>query len=89
MIAKLFLLLGLSGICSLAEPIEPASRTWPISPLYYENNIQDLGRCGWRDAQTLTQPDVVRREDDYARKITQDVRIKRTEQTVIMKARVR
>jgi hypothetical protein len=49
------------------------SDTWPISPLYYENNIQGEGRCGWRDAQTLKHADLVRREDDYVRKITQEV----------------
>ena len=49
------------------------SDTWPISPLYYENNIQGVGKCDWRDAQTLKHADLVRREDDYVRKITQEV----------------
>ena len=49
------------------------SDTWPISPLYFENNVQGEGRCDWRDAQTLKHADVVRREDDYVRKITQEV----------------
>jgi hypothetical protein len=49
------------------------SDTWPISPLYYENNIQGEGRCPYQDAQTLKRPDVVRRESDYVRKITQEV----------------
>ena len=47
--------------------------TWPMSPLYYENNIQGEGRCDYEDAQTLKHADVVRREDDYVRKITQEV----------------
>ena len=47
--------------------------TWPMSPLYYENNIQGEGHCDYEDAQTLTHPDLVRREDDYVRKITQEV----------------
>ena len=49
------------------------SDTWPISPLYYENNIQGVGKCEWRDAQTLKHADLVRREADYVRKITQEV----------------
>jgi hypothetical protein len=47
--------------------------TWPMSPLYYENNIQGEGRCDYEDAQTLKHADLVRREDDYVRKITQEV----------------
>jgi len=47
--------------------------TWPMSPLYYENNIQGEGRCDYEDAQTLKHADVVRREDDYVRKITQEI----------------
>ncbi|MBZ5594261.1 MAG: hypothetical protein LAP39_18625 [Acidobacteriia bacterium] len=49
------------------------SDTWPISPLYYENNVQGVGKCDWRDAQTLKHADLVRREADYVRKITQEV----------------
>lgn len=49
------------------------SDTWPISPLYFENNIQGVGKCGWRDAQTLKHADLLRREEDYVRKITQEV----------------
>src|SRR5579872_775340 len=49
------------------------SDTWPISPLYYENNVQGAGRCEWRDAQTLRNAELVRREDDYTRKITEEV----------------
>ena len=47
--------------------------TWPMSPLYSENNIQGEGRCDYEDAQTLKHADLVRREDDYVRKITQEV----------------
>jgi len=47
--------------------------TWPMSPLYYENNVQGEGRCDYEDAQTLKHADLVRREDDYVRKITQEV----------------
>jgi hypothetical protein len=49
------------------------SDTWPISPLYYENNVQDMAQCGWRDAQTLKYADLVRRESDYVAKITKEV----------------
>jgi hypothetical protein len=49
------------------------SDTWPLSPLYHENNIQGVGKCSFEDAQTLKCPDVVQREADYVRKITQEV----------------
>lgn len=48
------------------------SDTWPISPLYFENNIQGVGKCPWRDAQTLKHTDLVQREAAYVRKITQE-----------------
>jgi len=47
--------------------------TWPISPLYHENNIQGVGKCELEDAQTLKFPDLVRREEDYVRKIVVEV----------------
>lgn len=47
--------------------------TWPISPLYHENNIQGVGKNDWLDAQTLKDPELVRRESDYVVKITQEV----------------
>ncbi len=46
---------------------------WPISPLYYENNIQGVGKCDFKDAQTLKHADLVRRESEYVSKITQEV----------------
>ena len=46
---------------------------WPISPLYYENNIQGVGKCDFKDAQTLKHPDLVQRESDYVSKITKEV----------------
>lgn len=49
------------------------SDTWPHCPLYYENNIQGVGKCGFKDAQTMKYPDLVRRQDDYVRKIVQEV----------------
>jgi len=47
--------------------------TWPLSPLYAENNLQGVGKCGWREAQTLKDAELVRRQDEYVRKITQEV----------------
>ena len=49
------------------------SDTWPISPLYYENNIQGVGKCDYQDAQTLKHADLAQRESDYVGKITQEV----------------
>jgi hypothetical protein len=49
------------------------SYRWPISPLYYENNIQGIGKCDFEDFQTLKDADLVQRESDYVSKITQEV----------------
>jgi hypothetical protein len=49
------------------------SDTWPISPLYYENNIQGVGHVGFRDTQTLKDAQLVEREAEYVRKIAQEV----------------
>jgi hypothetical protein len=49
------------------------SDTWPISPLYYENNIQGGEKYAFQDAQTLRHPDLVQHEAGYVRKITQEV----------------
>jgi hypothetical protein len=46
--------------------------TWPLSPLFAENNVQGAGRCDWRAAQTLKDVALVAREDDYVRKLTQE-----------------
>jgi hypothetical protein len=47
--------------------------TWPLSPLYHENNIQAIGRDDYRDAQTLKEPALVEREAAYVRQIVQEV----------------
>ena len=47
--------------------------TWPLSPLYHENNIQGVGQRGYRDAQTLKDPALVEREAAYIRKMVQEV----------------
>jgi hypothetical protein len=49
------------------------SHRWPLSPLYYENNIQGVGKCDFKDAQTLEHADLVQRESEYVAKITQEV----------------
>ena len=49
------------------------SDTWPLSPLYYENNVQGVGKCDYQDAQTLKHADLAQRESDYVAKITQEV----------------
>jgi hypothetical protein len=46
---------------------------WPLSPLYYQNNIQGVGKCDFKDAQTLKYQDLVQRESAYVSKITQEV----------------
>src|SRR5712691_1703732 len=49
------------------------SDTWPVSPLYYENNVQGVGKCDYQDVQTLKHADLEQRESDYVARITQEV----------------
>jgi len=49
------------------------SDTWMVSPLYYENNIQGIGKCAWQDAQALGCGALPEHEGDYVRKITREV----------------
>jgi hypothetical protein len=49
------------------------SDSWPISPLYYENNIQGVGTCEWRDVQSLNCGPLTDRQADYVRKIILEV----------------
>ena len=49
------------------------SDTWPICALSSENNIQGVGKCPFRDAQTMKHPELVARQDDYVRKIVQGI----------------
>ncbi|MGA2983726.1 MAG: hypothetical protein ABSG32_07915 [Terriglobia bacterium] len=46
---------------------------WPVSPLYYENNIQGVGKCDFEDFQRLNRPELVQRQSEYVSKITQEV----------------
>ncbi len=47
--------------------------SWPLSPLYWKNNIQGEGRGDYNDTQTLKHPDLVRRQEDFVRRIVQEV----------------
>ena len=49
------------------------SDTWPINPLYFENNIQGANDYDFLDAQTMKHADLVARQDAYVRKIVQEV----------------
>ncbi len=49
------------------------SHRWPLHPLYYENNIQGVGKCDYKDVQTLKYPDLVRRQSEYVSKVTEEV----------------
>ena len=49
------------------------SDTWPINPLYSENNIQGANDYDFLDAQTMKHPDLVARQDAYVRKIVREV----------------
>lgn len=46
---------------------------WPYSPLFHENNIQGVGTCSFRNAQTLKDSSLVKREADYVRKIVKEI----------------
>jgi hypothetical protein len=48
------------------------SDTWPISPLFAENNIQGADNYDFHDAQTMKHPELVARQDAYVRKIVQE-----------------
>lgn len=47
--------------------------TWPLSPLNHLNNIQRIGYADYKEAQTLLDTALVRREVDYVRKIVQEI----------------
>jgi hypothetical protein len=49
------------------------SHRWPFHPFYYENNIQGVGKCDFKDVQTLKHPDLVRRQSTYVGKLTEEV----------------
>ena len=47
--------------------------SWPMSPLSSKNNIQGEGNVGYNDVQTLKHPELLRRQDDFVRRIAQEV----------------
>jgi len=47
--------------------------SWPMSPLYWKNNIQGEGRTDYNGVQTLKHPDVLRRQEGFVRRIVQEV----------------
>jgi hypothetical protein len=47
--------------------------SWPLSPLYYRNNIQGETDCDHRDAQTLKHAGLTRRYDAYVRKVVHEL----------------
>jgi hypothetical protein len=46
---------------------------WSHCPLNAANNIQGVGDCGHEAFQTLRHPDMVKAQDEYVRKIVQEV----------------
>jgi hypothetical protein len=48
--------------------------SWPMSPLYWSNNIQEGGHVDdYNDVQTLKHPDMVRRQEEFVRRIVEEV----------------
>jgi hypothetical protein len=47
--------------------------SWPMSPLYWKNNIQGEGRSDYDGVQTLKHPDLVRRQNEFVRRIVEEV----------------
>ena len=49
-----------------------ANDVWALNPLRAENNIQHVGTVDWEDYISLKNPQLVRRQSAYARKIIQE-----------------
>ncbi|MHB1357243.1 MAG: hypothetical protein ACYCZF_14845 [Anaerolineae bacterium] len=47
--------------------------SWPLSPLYFRNNIQGETDCPHQDAQTLKHAGLTRRYDAYVRKLVREL----------------
>jgi hypothetical protein len=47
--------------------------SWPLSPLYWENNIQGEGHSDYNGVQTLAHPELVKRQEEFVRRIVQEV----------------
>jgi hypothetical protein len=46
--------------------------SWPVSPLYWKNNIQGEGHVDKDDVQTLKHADLVRRQEEFVRRIVEE-----------------
>jgi hypothetical protein len=49
-----------------------ANDVWALNPLRAENNKQHVGALDWQDYISLKNPELVRRQSEYARKIIQE-----------------
>ncbi len=49
-----------------------ANDVWALNPLRAENNKQHVGAVEWQDYISLKNPELVRRQSEYARKIIQE-----------------
>jgi hypothetical protein len=47
--------------------------SWPVSPLFWKNNIQGEGHIDKDDVQTLKNSKMTRRQEDFIRRIVQEV----------------
>lgn len=47
--------------------------SWVISPLYWRNNIQEIGHCRYFEVQTLREAALVSKQEAYVRKIVEEV----------------
>jgi hypothetical protein len=49
-----------------------ADNIWALNPFRAENNKQKVGRIGWQEYTSLRDPELVRRQAEYARKIVRE-----------------
>jgi hypothetical protein len=49
-----------------------ADNIWALNPLRAENNLQHVGKVSWEEYISLKDPELVRRQTRYARKIVQE-----------------
>src|ERR1700722_11733492 len=49
-----------------------ADHIWALNPLRAENNIQHVGKMEWEEYLSLKNPELLRRQTDFARKIVQE-----------------
>ncbi len=47
--------------------------SWPMSPLFWKNNIQREGRTDYNGVQTLKHPGLVRRQEAFVRRIVEEL----------------